>query len=268
VQRVLAADLKGATRGGRYTVEATLKAKGKTLCSNAIRFTVVEQPALENPKVAVVKQTPELMAALKAVGAQHFQTTNSTCMKDDPFLFVGRDIQQGGPSFEGVQQVSRMVRLGGVAVIFRPETPVFYDSLLPKPIRLMSPMRTINYIKAHPMTEGLPAGILAWELIDLKRSVHHVAEDIKALRGQTIIGGIGSNMWTKPDIYHWTGMLDEVPVGRGKVILVQLDLLANVKKNPAARRLLRNILAYARDSIRPGLEANCMGRCIDPITAP
>jgi Glycosyl hydrolases family 2, sugar binding domain/Glycosyl hydrolases family 2, TIM barrel domain/Glycosyl hydrolases family 2 len=267
-QQVAEFALSAPARGGRYVVEAVLKEGGKVRSSNSLRVTVVEMPALEDPNLVMVRPTPELKAAMKLAGAATYNATNSTCWKNDPFVFIGADIQVGGPSFEGVQQVSRMVRLGGVAVIFEPRTPIFYDALLPKVIRLMSPMRTIGYVHPHPVTEGVPTGLLSYEMSDLRRGVQHVAEDVRAAGGRTIIGGIGANMWTQPDIYHWTGLLDEVPVGRGKVLLVQMDLLAHAKANPVARRLLRNLLAYARSSIKPGLEDRCIGRCIDPITAP
>jgi hypothetical protein len=268
VQNVLKADLAGPTRGGRYVVEAVLREGGRVRCTNSIRFTVVEQPAVENPLVAVSRPMPELTDALDAIGVEHYKTTNSTHWKRDPFLFVARDIQENGPWFESVQQISRMVRLGGVAILFEPRTPIFYDSLLPKVIRLMSPMRIIGYVRPHPITAGLPSGVLAWELADLRRGMQHVAEDVVAAGGRTIIGGIGSNMWTQPDIYNWTGLLDEVPVGRGKVILVGLKLMAYAKTNPAARRLMRNLVSYARASIKPGLDEYGVGRCIDPVTKP
>jgi len=57
-------------------------------------------------------------------------------------------------------------------------------------------------------------------------------------------------------------------VGRGKVILVGLKLMAYAKTNPAARRLLRNLVSYARASIKPGLDEYGVGRCIDPVTKP
>ena len=172
------------------------------------------------------------------------------------------------PSSAAIRQMSRQVRLGGAAVVLEPSTPVLYDSLLPRVIRIMRPMRSIGYARRHPVLDGLPTGIMEYEYSGLKPGVHNTAEDVLAAGGSTIMGGIGAHMWTKPDIYFWTGLVDEVPVGRGKVILVQLNLLREVHRNPTARRLLRNILSYAAASIRPGLDDRCVGRCIDPITKP
>jgi len=268
VQNVLEARLSGPRKGGRYVVEAVLREGGKVRATNSLRLTVVEQPVLAHPLVEAAGLDEELGNALRAAGAEPRRMTNSTCWKDNPFVMVGRAVGRGGPSFEGIRQMSRQVRLGGTAVVLEPSTPVLHDSLLPSVIRLMQPMRTIGYARRHPILEGLPTGIMEYEYSGLKPGVHNTAEDVQTAGGTTIMGGIGAHMWTQPDIYLWTGLVDEVPVGRGRVILVQLRLLSEARRNPTARRLLRNILAYAAASIKPGLDDRCVGRCIDPITKP
>jgi len=266
-QKVLETSLPGPKRGGRYLVEAVLKEQGRLLCRNTLRFTVVEPRALDGQIVSVVGGS-ELAEAVKLLGAKPRPASNSAAQKTFPFLVLAKGLQDGGPSFETVQQISRQVRLGGAAILLEPATPLYYDSLLPRVIRQMSPMRSIGYARPHPIFEGLPTGIVEYDYSRLLPAVHHSAEDVKKAGGRTIMGSLWAHMWTRPDVYVWTSIVDEVPLGRGKVILVRLRLLEHLKSDPVARRLLANVIRYAAASIRPGLEERCVGRCFDPITAP
>ena len=72
----------------------------------------------------------------------------------------------------------------------------------------------------------------------------------------------------RPDEYVCNSLLDEIPVCRGKVILVQRMLLDHVDKDPVARRLLRNMIQYAHSAIKPGLDHRSVGRPMDPISEP
>ncbi|MBN2582775.1 MAG: hypothetical protein JXL80_06870 [Planctomycetes bacterium] len=269
VQDVLTARFPAPSKGGRYVAEAVLKEGSKVRCTNSLRFTVVEQPPLENPLVRLLGGDPRLLKALNRIGAVQDRFTNSSASKNVPFILVGHRIQDGGPSYEHIKQVSRQVRLGGVAILIEPANPIFYDDLLPKVIRNICPMRSIGYVFEHPIVEGLPSNcIVEYEYGRLLRGIRNCPEDVRKAGGRTIMGGIGAHMWTKPDEYIWNGLIDEVPVGRGKVLLVQMTLLDHVDKDPVARRLLRNLIAYAYASIKPGLDECSPGRPMDPITAP
>jgi len=269
VQEVLTDRFPAPAKGGRYVAEAVLKEGSTVRCVNPLRFTVVEQPALTNPLVRALGGDARLLAALRRIGAEQNRFTNSTASKHLPFILVGHRLQEGGPSYAHIQQVSRQVRLGGVAILIEPANPIFYDSLLPTVIRNICPMRSIGYVFDHPIVEGLPSNcVLEYEYGRLLRGIRNCPEDVRKAGGRTIMGGIGAHMWTKPDEYIWNGLVDEVPVGRGKVLLVQLKLLDHVDKDPVARRLLRNLLEYAYASIRPGMDECSLGRPMDPITAP
>lgn len=268
VQRVLKESFQAPDTGGRYVVEAVLKRGRTTLCKNDMRLTVVEMPALADPTVVALGDDAALLKALRSVGVQHLPFTNSTANKSTPFIFRGRSIQEGGPSYEHVMQTSRQVRLGGVAIVLEPWTQIFYDVLLPKPIRMMSPMRSIGYAHDHPILDGLPTGVVDYEFARLLRGVRNVGDDVRAAGGRTIVGAIGAHMWTKPDEYQWTTFVDEISVGRGRVILANLMLLEHYRDDPVARRLLRNLVAYAHSAIVPGNEEAGIGRPMDPITKP
>ena len=267
-QNVLKTAMPGPRRAGRYLVEAVLKEGGKTVSKNSLRFTVVEPLSVGGQGVVAFGGGKAMRDALELVGAETLSGSNSSASKANPFLLLAKGIQEGGPGFETVLQVSRQVRLGGVAILLEPATPLYYHYLLPTVIRLMAPMRVIPYARPHPILDGLPTGVAEYEYSRLLPGVYHEAVDVKKAGGRTVIGGIGANIWTRPDIYHWTSMLDEVPVGRGKVILVRLKLMDHVKTDPVARRLLANIIRYAAASIRPGLDDRSVGRSIDPVTAP
>jgi len=269
VQDVLTTKFKAPAAGGRYIAEAVLK-EGRTVRStNSLRFTVVEQPPLANPLVTVAGGQKRLADAVRRIGAVGDRFTNSSARKNIPFALIGHRLQDGWPSYEGIKQISRQVRLGGVAVIFEPATPIFYDQLLPAVIRNFCPMRSICYVFDHPIVDGLPSDCIAeYEYGRLLRGVRNRPEDVRRAGGRTIIGGIGAHMWTRPDEYVWNSLVDEIPVGRGKVILVQMTLLDHVDKDPVARRLLRNLIQYAHSSIKPGLDHRSVGRPMDPITEP
>ncbi len=269
VQTVLKTRFDAPKKPGRYIAEVTLKETGKVRNRNSLRFTVVEVPALEKPQVHVPALDDELKAALKTVGIQPIPSSNNTATKELPFLFMARGIESQGVRIEVLQQISRQVRLGGVAIMLEPAAPVFYDSLLPWPIRLMVPMRSMAYARPHPILEGVPdKGFLEYEYSHLLPGVRTNPEDVKAAGGTTIVGGIGAHMWTQPDEYQWSSMIDEIPVERGKIIMVQMPLVKRAAADPVARRILRNLVEYAHSQIKPGLDDRSVGRCMDPIDEP
>ena len=255
VQTVVKSKLAAPKKPGRYVVDS-------------LRFTVVEQTDVAGTAVRVIDMRGEVADLLSGVGVKVNTATNNSPFKDQAFFIHGRAHDAAYPPFEQLLQIARQVRLGGVAVLLQPATPMFYGDLLPWPLRLLTPMRTMGYVREHPIFEGLPTGVVDYEYSRLLVGTGHEGLEVKQVGGTSILGGIGAHMWTKPDKYLWASFVDELPLGRGKIISVHLDLLGNAGGDVAARRILRNLVAYATRSIRPGLEDRCVGRYMDPITAP
>jgi len=98
-----------------------------------------------------------------------------------------------------------------------------------------------------------------------RANARHNAEDVAALGGTSIAGGLCAHMWTTPDIYQWGSLIDVVPIGRGHLVLCQLQLVQQARTNPVAARLLGNLLKYVESLVKPGGEERLLSRCIDPV---
>ena len=102
---------------------------------------------------------------------------------------------------------------------------------------------------------------------DVKPRMFNDPFDVQKLGGKVICGSISSHMWTNPDIYYWGSAVDIISIGRGNVIMCQLNLLNAVKKSPIAENLLVNLVNYAYTLIKPGQERRLLNRCIDKPVA-
>jgi hypothetical protein len=167
-------------------------------------------------------------------------------------------------------QLRRIVTLGGAALVLEALTPMLYDELLPKIVRLAAPMRNLIYMRPSRIWDGLPTsgGFMDYDFADVfagRASARNNADDILALGGTSLAGGLCAHMWTNPDVYQWGSLIDLVPIGRGHVILCQLSLVQQAKTNPVAARLLGNLLSLTASLVKPGGEERLLSRCIDPV---
>jgi hypothetical protein len=105
-----------------------------------------------------------------------------------------------------------------------------------------------DWAKSHPIFEGLPCG----GLMDYTYYRHllpnsgWVGQDLPA---EAVAGAIGTSLG------YSSGLMVSVhSLGAGRLVLNTLRIRENLGADPAAERLLRNLLSYARDASRPVAE--------------
>ncbi len=271
VQEVLDTNLDAPSKPGRYTVEAELRRGSTVLSSNWIRFTVIEPAECPADRVAMFDMADEVRPTLEALGIPQIDKGgNNYRHKDVPCVTVERPGQHVGLLSEYNQQLRRICTLGGAALVLEPTTPLLYDDLLPKPVRLTSPMRNLLYMRPSPIWDGLPGsgGFVDYEFADVlagRANPRNNPDDVLALGGTSLAGGLCAHMWTGPEVYNWGSLIDVIPIGRGHVVLCQFSLVHQARENPVAARLLANLVRYTASLIRPGGEKRLLSRCIDPV---
>ena len=127
-------------------------------------------------------------------------------------------------------------------------------------------MRTMGWVKKHPVFDGLPSGCVAgYEYADVYADKFDKVDDILAAGGEVIMGGLWAHMWTRPSVYYSGAALYRIPLGRGNIIVCNMKLLDNLAANPVAQRMMVNLINYAAALIKPGGEEKLLSRCIDPL---
>ena len=271
VQEVLDTALDAPRRPGRYTVEAELRRGRKLLSENSVRFTVVEPPEVPVDRIGMFDMDNEIRPTLEALGiGQIDKGGNNYRHKNVPCVYLMRPSQSIGLLTEYNKQLRRIVELGGAALVLEPVTPMLYDELLPGLIRLKSPMRNLLYMRPSPVWDGLPTsgGFMDYEFADVlagRTNARHNPDDVLALGGTSIAGGLCAHMWTGPEVYQWGSLIDLVPVGRGHLVFCQLQLVHKAGENPMAARLLANLIRYTASLVKRGGEKRLLSRCIDPL---
>ncbi len=271
VQEVLETEIKAPRRGGRYRVEAQLRDGRRVLSSNYLRFSVIETPKVPAPRVGLFDLDNELRPALEDLGIPVIdEAVNCYSLKENPCLLVSRAEQNTCLMSEMLRRLRQLVEAGGTVLVLEPVTPLLYSELLPKLIRLQSPMRDLIYMQPSPIWDGLPStgGLMDYEFADLisgRAGARNNAEDVRAAGGRTIAGSLWAHMWTTPDYYQWNSFIDDIPVGRGHVIICHFGLVKLARTNIVAKRLLANLIRYAASQIKPGGEEKLLRRCVDPL---
>jgi len=252
---------------GRYNVVAKLIENGKTVNTNNMSFSILDKMKSNVSTVALFDFNHGLNGVLTNLGYKVEKGTNN--FKEKQYVNILFFDQHDNPTLlkEFVGQLVKIVKLGGVCIAINPVMPLLYDIMFPKPVRRAVLSRTITYAFKHPIFKNIPlsSGIFDYELNGLSSGFYNNPYDIKALGGETLCGSLSSHMWTEPDCYFWGSIIDQIPLGRGKVITVNMNLMAKASNNIVADNLMINLINYAATLIKPGGEEKLLTRCIDPV---
>ena len=192
-----------------------------------------KQVAIYDPK----GETTRLLAEV-GIGAAPFNAQNLRQ------VLCGRDVAVLGkcaladpctPTGAMLADLLSFVRGGGTLLVF--EQPQYPEKLIPTPLTSQSATIAFARDTAHPALKGLMEQDLAHWLPDGVVSVNEMEKPLwggfRAITDSGGPAGLG------------TAGLAEVRLGKGRILLNQLDLTAKYGADPVATRLVRNLLAYA-----------------------
>lgn len=271
VQEVLDVAIDAPKTAGRVMVQAEVRQGSKVLSSNYIRFSVIEKAPRPVDRISMFDYDNEIRPTLQALGIPQIDKGgNNYRHKNVPVVMVMRPHHHVGLMYEYKNQLRRICELGGAGLVLEAQAPMLYNELLPKLVRSVSPMRNLLYMRPSPIWDGLPTsnGFMDFEFADAlagRANARNNPEDILALGGTSLSGGLCAHMWTGPEVYQWGSLVDQIPIGRGNVILCQFQLVNEARTNPVAARLLSNLIRYTASLVKPGGEARMLSRCIDPV---
>ena len=254
VQPVVNRKIKLDLPAGSYRVVATLAGRREE-----VEFLVVEHGRLTVPRVATHGITG--LDVKTDIFGNNYRNKNVPLLMDLRHGFTNRALLA-----ENFGQVKKIVQLGGCAVLFEPEVMPLYEHLFPTLLRMQPVMRTISYVRQHPIFAGLPVNQVAgYAYATVHPDKLERGADVVAAGGETLFGSLSMHMWTRPANYAWGAGLYTVPIGRGQVVVCHLKVLENLRRCRVADRLLINLITYAASRIRHGGETKLLSRCIDPL---
>jgi hypothetical protein len=252
-----------------YSIRARFTAKDGTANEHAMTFHVLAPAKLAQRKVLLRDVDGKLEGFLRRQNWNIEAYGNNTRDKDVPVLLNVEPIPKNRAFYEELYgQLSKIVQLGGCAILFEPEVHALYHWLFPQYIKPQPVMRTCAYTLKHPLFDGLRApGIADYYYADIFPDKWDSGEDIVATGGEVFFGAFSMHMWTRPAKYFWGAALYRVPIGRGNVIVCHLPLPGKLETSPVAEHLLDNIIRYASSLIRKGGNEYLCARSIDPLPA-
>ncbi|NIA21671.1 MAG: hypothetical protein GWP05_06840 [Anaerolineaceae bacterium] len=213
----------------------------------------------------------ELLPVLKSLGiGQVDKGSNNYRHKNVPCVYLPRPSHHLGLISEYNRQLRRIITLGGAALLLEAQTPMLYDELFPKLIRMQVPMRNMIYMRPSPIWDGLPSsgGLMDYEFADAlagRANPSNNTDDVLAAGGTTLAGSLCAHMWTGPEIYRQGSLIHVIRIGRGHLVTCQASLVQQARTNAVARRLLSNLVRYTASLVKCGGEQRMLSRCIDPV---
>lgn len=265
VQTVLVQKIQPELKPGRYLLRVTLNGKFRT---GDVEFTVLSAPQLKLPQVSLWDPAGVMKPFFARHGVECFAFSNNFRDKQMPVIM---DLSKWNSSdrwmlFEVHAQLKKIVQTGGVGVLLNPEPLLLQNFLMDCHLEPARYMRTLGYIKKHPIFSGLPSDCVAdYVYSGIFPTSYEKGEQVIAAGGEVISGGLSNHMWTRPADYVWGAGVYTIPVGRGQLVCCQMKILDQLVTNIPSQVLLANLADYAASQIKPGLEHLLLSRCIDPL---
>jgi len=254
---------------GRYAFHATLTLADGSTRENRVPMQVIARPQLEVKEAAVSGSRAGALAGfLQEAGGQHFPFSNNFREPQRPVLYDFMDAagKRTASAFEDYCQLRKAIKCGGAAIAFEPEPMALYEFLLPGLIRQRPVMQPNCYITSPEIFAGVSdPGVIDFSCSEVITLRFDRVDDIVALGGKVLYGGLSAHMWTRPATFFHGAALYEIPMGEGTLIICQLPLLERFNHCAASRRILLNLVNYAGSKINNPKAEWLMSRSIDPL---
>ena len=267
---LLAEDLTTDKMSGAYVVEANLlDAKGKTITSNTTSFDVFSAKDITLPKanIAVIDPNQSLASFFDKRGIAYESFSNK--IPSSALVVVGKVNKKDKEAKQQIAELKKWVDKGGKAILldvagkpfpsFDRELPVVEVEALPFGAHLYGKWNTLgawsgrpHIVKKHPVFKGLPT----------EQIMHGVYENIHPKtsmmmqKGEYIAGIMGYDHFPNQDIMvrHYNGIGDvfygadvmTTPWGNGEMLFSTMDIITHLGKDPAAEKLLFNMIEFMK----------------------
>ena len=250
--------------GGSYQVHVkVLGNDGHLITENSYPITVFKQENLSLPEVPVslLGQHQQLKKYLQAGGISVSTFDNST-PQDLPVLLTGTLGKRAeNPKdfpllFEFVRKGGTAVYLEGADQLIEENDPRFPFTAMPHPaVGLWTCIP--HLVHEHPIFQNLPVnGPMRdiYENVWARKTLRKLRMDSgEAI--ETVVGSLGFDWFSREHKFHYTGPGEAwwgsdvaiLPMGKGKLVVSQLQLLPHLGKDPVADQILANLLRFTSD---------------------
>lgn len=248
---------------GMYTVKASvLSDEGKVITQNTYSFHVFaeSQLAVPNAKIAVIDPAKRLTPFLKDSGIAYVPFEEAADCRLP--IFVARTAATNPKMRRIFAELKKYVKAGGFAVYLQAGGPWVPWGKAGKASPLLPVqaghkragghwMCIPRLVKAHPIFEDLPVDCM------MEGVYENVwpQSTLQGLGGETIAASIGFDWFPDyelskrhyygPGDVWWGADLAIVPFGKGRFIASQLRLVENLGRDPAADKILYNLIRFA-----------------------
>lgn len=173
--------------------------------------------------------------------------------------------------FEELGQLRKIMQIGGCALLLNPEMALVKEVIPEAAVRMQPMLRAVGYVVPSPIFKELSdGGLLDYLWAENLPAKHDRVDDVIALGGEILAGGLSFNMWTRPANFDHGAAIYTLPVGQGTLIVCHHPLLAGKSEDgawhPTGVLLLEGLVRYARERIRVQDTSPLLSRCIDPIS--
>lgn len=270
VSQLFADELNTKDLKGNYAVEVKVNDKnGKRIAFNSQPFDVFTEERLTIPaqKFAVADPDNSLIPFFQK-RRLNFVEFSSNLPKGIPVV-VGKANRKNPDFMRLANELRKFAEEGGYVVFLDvpgEKTPASNRVLrevesdaLPFGAQLLSPWETrsgwsgkSHIVTEHPVFKGLPTNIIMHGVYE---NIHPKTTMVKQ-QGNYIAGAIGYDHFPNLDImlrhYNgpgetwWAADVLEAEIGKGKLLLSTLDIIDHLGKDPAADKVLYNIIEFAQ----------------------
>ncbi len=252
----------GCLQGTCTLTASVVSEKGALITKNTYAFEVFSKRQLAAPqaRIAIIDPRKLLAPFLKARGVDVVPFKGAAgCSRP---VFVARTVA-GAPKERALfKELKKYIKAGGHAVYLQAGGPRIpwgkagnASPLLPVQAqhkRAQGHWICIpRLVKAHPVFEGLPVDTMMEGVYENVWS----QSTLQGLGGETVAAAVGFDWFPDYDLrrrhYYgpgdvwWGADLAVVPFGRGRFIASQLRLVENIDRDPAADKILCNLIRFA-----------------------
>jgi hypothetical protein len=253
---------------GRWKLEAKGRLNGVVL-HGRYEFSVLPLPSGLEGEVAINGVGSPLGLELAKLGLKRHPFGNNFRGAQMPIVM---DLSKVPTSrqvwFEELGQLRKIMHVGGCALVLNPEMALVKEVIPEAAVRMQPMLRAVGYTIPSPIFEHLsPGGLLDYPWAENLPAKHDRVDDVIALGGEILAGGLSFNMWTRPADFDHGAAIYRLPVGQGSMIVCHHPLLAGKTDagewSPAGLLLLKGLIRYAQGLINVRDTTPLLSRCID-----
>lgn len=250
--------------GGNYKVLAKVMNKeGQIIAENNYPFDVFKSKTLRLPKsaVALLGQEQKLKTYLEERG-MNVSSFNADTPISTPVIITGtlgveqNNKEQFPALLQFIRKGGKAVYLEGADVEIETNNAIFPFTAKPHPsVGLWTCIP--HLVHKHPIFKGLPSdGPMRdiYENVWARKTLRNL-KPAEATEVETVVGSMGFDWFSKEHKLHYSGPGEEwwgsdlaiLSMGKGKILVSQLQVLPNLGTDPVADKLLANIINYLKD---------------------